>query len=238
MPDENMVVTRLLRSLPLKKQTVIKSLLLATLLFIVYQVTFVVELSEYAKPKSVKGAVKEKSHPKDVGLESNHDHNKEMGDQIEENSNKNSHSEIKEEKIKEQNNEIKEQKVVEEHNNAVGVGELVVAPGQKSAASENFTCRASGIVISKDKVNDDYCDCPEDGSDEPRTNACTNSKFVCVKVMKGFPELIPSAWVNDGICDCCDGSDEGQKKIVKTFLPLALQKKIGQFLSPCPNRCS
>ncbi|XP_064101404.1 uncharacterized protein LOC135212032 [Macrobrachium nipponense] len=237
MPDENMVVTRLLRSLPLKKQTVIKSLLLATLLFIVYQVTFVVELSEYAKPKSVKGAGKEKLHPKDVGLESNHDH-KEIGNQMNENPNKNSHSEIKEQKIIEQNNEIKKQKIVE-HNNSVGVGELVAATSQKSATSdETFTCHTSGIVISKDKVNDDYCDCPEDGSDEPRTNACTNSKFVCVKVMKGFPESIPSAWVNDGICDCCDGSDEWQKKIVKTFLPLALQRKIGQFFSPCPNHCS
>ena len=38
-----------------------------------------------------------------------------------------------------------------------------------------FTCVNSGEKIPFDQVNDDYCDC-EDGSDEPSTNACFNSR--------------------------------------------------------------
>ncbi|CAE7240831.1 PSL4 [Symbiodinium sp. KB8] len=66
------------------------------------------------------------------------------------------------------------------------------------------------------KVNDDFCDCP-DGSDEPGTGeanlpharaaACANGKFYCVN--KGFRGVyLPSSRVGDGVCDCCDGSDE------------------------------
>ncbi|CAG7838443.1 unnamed protein product [Allacma fusca] len=71
-----------------------------------------------------------------------------------------------------------------------------------------FTCFASSREISWSKVNDDYCDCPADGSDEPSTSACMNGRFYCTKSTKHYPEYIPSSRVNDGICDCCDGSDE------------------------------
>ncbi|CAD5111144.1 DgyrCDS481 [Dimorphilus gyrociliatus] len=64
----------------------------------------------------------------------------------------------------------------------------------------------SPISIERDKINDDYCDCP-DGSDEPGTSACSNGIFFCEN--KGFvPTKLVSSRVNDGICDCCDGSDE------------------------------
>ncbi|OAJ36453.1 hypothetical protein BDEG_20624 [Batrachochytrium dendrobatidis JEL423] len=46
-----------------------------------------------------------------------------------------------------------------------------------------------------------------DGSDEPGTSACANiqqSVWICSKSKKH----IPSSRVDDGICDCCDSSDE------------------------------
>ncbi len=47
----------------------------------------------------------------------------------------------------------------------------------------------------------------QDGSDEPGTAACPNGSFYCSN--RGFkPSLLVSSRVNDGICDCCDGSDE------------------------------
>lgn len=77
------------------------------------------------------------------------------------------------------------------------------------------------IRIPFDRVNDDYCDCP-DGSDEPGTGACAgvgNMKHYCEN--KGhIASYIPVRYVNDGVCDykvCCDGSDEPE--------------------GVCPNRC-
>ena len=42
-----------------------------------------------------------------------------------------------------------------------------------------FKCRSSDKEIPFAYVNDDYCDCIEDGSDEPGTNACLNGVFYC-----------------------------------------------------------
>ena len=66
------------------------------------------------------------------------------------------------------------------------------------------------------QVNDDYCDCPDDGSDEPSTGACSGSVFVCSDQTrsKGHDKAssIPGSRINDGVCDCCDGSDEWREK--------------------------
>ena len=66
----------------------------------------------------------------------------------------------------------------------------------------------SSIVIDYSKINDNVCDCP-DGSDEPGTNACVDSKTLFYCENEGFiPRRIANYKVDDGVCDCCDCSDE------------------------------
>lgn len=59
----------------------------------------------------------------------------------------------------------------------------------------------------------DFRDCA-DGSDEPGTAACTliqqEQLFYCPNE-KSTPRYIYASRVGDGICDCCDGSDEWKK---------------------------
>jgi len=80
-----------------------------------------------------------------------------------------------------------------------------------------FSCENNNdekIEIDFARVNDNFCDCPTDGSDEPGTNAC--SGITPQQKQRGFycqnlgskPKLIKSSFVNDNVCDCCDGSDE------------------------------
>jgi hypothetical protein len=54
-----------------------------------------------------------------------------------------------------------------------------------------FQCFNGNKIIPFERVNDDYCDCP-DGSDEPGTNACShleNIKFYCKNVNQTFSLL-------------------------------------------------
>ena len=73
--------------------------------------------------------------------------------------------------------------------------------------AQTFTCFSDSKKIPLSKLNDNYKDC-EDGSDEPGSSLgpalfnfyCLNEKYI--------PIEIPRWSVGDGICDCCDASDE------------------------------
>lgn len=54
-------------------------------------------------------------------------------------------------------------------------------------------------TLTEAMINDGFCDCPEDGFDEPGTSACNNGAFYCHN--KGFlPKTVDSIFVNDGVC--------------------------------------
>ncbi|KAF0689871.1 Aste57867_18716 [Aphanomyces stellatus] len=88
----------------------------------------------------------------------------------------------------------------------------------KSAAASSISLRQEGrvyscgiqrrVVLAARHMNDDFCDCMEDGLDEPLTSACSHvmppMQFPC----GGGGGMIPTTRVRDGICDCGDCSDE------------------------------
>ncbi|KAL9243772.1 hypothetical protein vseg_017620 [Gypsophila vaccaria] len=76
----------------------------------------------------------------------------------------------------------------------------------KYYATDVIKCKDGSNSFSKDRLNDDFCDCI-DGTDEPGTSACPRGKFYC-RNMGSQPQFLFSSRVNDHICDCCDGSDE------------------------------
>ncbi|XP_045109202.1 uncharacterized protein LOC123503476 [Portunus trituberculatus] len=227
--------SRALLSLPLRRQTVIGALVMATVLYIVYQFIFVAELTESSRPQKHDEGTQQatrrrhqelvlKKHPKDLRPSKVNEIHDDAEVAADGNDNKNSDAEGKRDAVG---------KKTIAQNDIQNVEEVK----GKQESKLTFQCEKSGKIISVQKLNDNYCDCPEDGSDEPRTNACANGRFTCLKHTKHFPESIPSGWVNDGVCDCCDGSDEWKMKKFEADLPLNLQKRIGRFLSPCPDQC-
>lgn len=64
---------------------------------------------------------------------------------------------------------------------ALGVGRRDAARFEAARAAGKLVCSGDSTrtaeIISWDRVNDDFCDCPHDGSDEPGTSACSNGGF-------------------------------------------------------------
>ncbi|KAJ2819361.1 hypothetical protein IWW50_005482 [Coemansia erecta] len=84
-----------------------------------------------------------------------------------------------------------------------------LAAKYQPTTDNHFACLDGSGRIPFERVNDDYCDCP-DGSDEPGTSACSNGTFYCANAGH-VPGTLSASRVNDGVCDydvCCDGSDE------------------------------
>lgn len=118
-----------------------------------------------------------------------------------------------------------------------------ISKGEPASVKQNikqskFVCKSTGEVIEVSKVNDDYCDCPEDGSDEPLTSACENSHFQCTGTRQGYPGVLPSSSVNDGICDCCDGTDEWAGHVLSVTLSQYRQDILTVHQAPCPDLCA
>lgn len=57
----------------------------------------------------------------------------------------------------------------------IGVPSHDIVKYQPNAVGQ-FICRDGILNISWSAVNDDYCDC-NDGSDEPGTGACANTRY-------------------------------------------------------------
>lgn len=85
-----------------------------------------------------------------------------------------------------------------------------------------FTCYSGTKTVPLSFLNDNYCDCDDDGSDEPGTSACSHGHFICGQLPSITTTLppyhhlrgqnkqqedgevaasIPSSRVNDGFCD-------------------------------------
>lgn len=60
----------------------------------------------------------------------------------------------------------------------------------------NFICFHTREEIDFSRVNDDFCDCPFDGSDEPGTSACINGRFYCDRQKNGFSGTLGITHIN------------------------------------------
>lgn len=80
---------------------------------------------------------------------------------------------------------------------AVGVGRRDAARFAAARAGAKLVCSGDSseqVEISWDRVNDDFCDCPGDGSDEPGTSACSNGAFSIGAALGAMLCPVPSGW--------------------------------------------
>lgn len=228
----------------LRKKQVIAVCVFGAIVFLLYQVLFLVLLNNETQNRT-------KIHFKDINSKKAVELNKEnemsviqknMENKYSSNSNvisdsvKSKHSENNSKKLKTPKSENAKNNQTLNHVSSYHIP-LDMSNSLKHS-KHNFQCKSSGVSIEYSKLNDNYCDCPEDGSDEPLTNACENSVFYCLKQKKGFMSILPAGFVNDGICDCCDGSDEWAGHTAINPLPRDTQKKLHLHHPPCPDLCT
>eukprot|EP00554_Chaetoceros_debilis_P004710 CAMPEP_0194092834 /NCGR_PEP_ID=MMETSP0149-20130528/48178_1 /TAXON_ID=122233 /ORGANISM="Chaetoceros debilis, Strain MM31A-1" /LENGTH=703 /DNA_ID=CAMNT_0038777913 /DNA_START=81 /DNA_END=2189 /DNA_ORIENTATION=+ len=106
------------------------------------------------------------------------------------------------------------------------------------SCTSGFTNRQ--VEVGEDQINDGYCDCPLDGGrDELETGACSGSSSWAGAGLENREShegldnyacprqpnlLLPPSRIHDGICDCCDGSDE-TANICEDFCGVILAKE-------------
>eukprot|EP00941_MAST-03F_sp_MAST-3F-sp1_P000336 g336.t1 len=76
----------------------------------------------------------------------------------------------------------------------------------------------SSTALPLEFINDDFCD-THDGSDELLTSACAgkpSALFTCQSDSAQLKKQIFASRVGDGVCDCCDGTDEAFSLIPTT----------------------
>ena len=73
-------------------------------------------------------------------------------------------------------------------------------------SNKTFHCFDGKKSIELSRLNDNFVDCA-DGSDEPGTSAFPGGSFYCAN-NGSKPDFISKWKVDDGVCDCCDCSDE------------------------------
>lgn len=69
-----------------------------------------------------------------------------------------------------------------------------------------FNCGVEEVKVPCEQVNDYFCDCPN-GTDEWLTPACGDEGYV-FNCTSRYGSFMSMTLVRDGVCDCCDGSDE------------------------------
>uniref|UniRef100_A0A0G4GRC3 Glucosidase 2 subunit beta n=1 Tax=Chromera velia CCMP2878 TaxID=1169474 RepID=A0A0G4GRC3_9ALVE len=117
---------------------------------------------------------------------------------------------------------------------------LQIAGGASSAGCGPFT-----PTLPSSGLGDDFCDCASSKTDKggPECSGVgewfplifptgperveKEKTFFCKNEL-AQPKIIPIAFVRDGVCDCCDGTDE---------TPLSSSTGGAPGVSPCPNTC-
>jgi protein kinase C substrate 80K-H len=94
---------------------------------------------------------------------------------------------------------------------------LLSTAGAFDAPSSADPLRPCADSLPIAQLDDDFCDCEVDGSDEPSTAACSHVAVGTFACLAGG-QRVPLSVVGDGVCDCCDGSDEPSAACPNTCL--------------------